>query len=216
MLDSPWYKTWSDLALQPPCGLMAQLIAAYQQPQRHYHSLQHLSECLAHFDDARHLAVFPGEVALALWFHDAIYNVQSKNNERLSADWAVQILIASKAAQATQERVAQLIMATEHQTAPTSPDAQLLVDIDLAILGATPQRFAEYNRQVRAEYSWVPDSVYHTKRQTVLRSFLARPYIYNTDYFRARFETQARINLANCNSPEQETSLTPLHERKNM
>lgn len=196
MFETSWVRAWSDLGVQPPPGLHAQLLRAYAEPQRHYHSLQHLSECLTHFEQVRHLAAHPAEVAIALWFHDAIYDVRGKTNERLSADWAVRTLATCQADQAVQHRVEQLIMATKHDATPVQPDEQLLVDIDLAILGAPPLRFAEYDAQVRAEYSWVPSFVYRMKRRGVLRAFLARPGIYCTPYFQERFEAQARINLA--------------------
>lgn len=89
-----------------------------------------------------------------------------------------------------------LIMTTRHDATPSDADEQLLVDIDLAILGATPERFAEYDAQVRAEYAWVPGFVYRMKRRSVLKAFLARPRLYGTDHFRARYEAQARRNLA--------------------
>lgn len=196
LLPSSWAHAWPDLGLQPPSGLFEQLVRAYEEPQRHYHSLQHLSECLAHFEQARHLAKQPGEVAIALWFHDAIYDVRGKDNERRSADWAIRVLASCQASQATLDRVERLIMATRHDATPSDADEQLLVDIDLAILGATPERFAEYDAQVRAEYAWVPGFVYRMKRRSVLKAFLARPRLYGTDHFRARYEAQARRNLA--------------------
>lgn len=196
LLPASWARGWSDLGLQPPYGLFDQLVRAYEEPQRHYHSLQHLHECLAHFEQARHLAQQPGEMAIALWFHDAIYDVRGKDNERQSADWACRVLASCQASQATLERVERLIMVTRHDATPSEADEQLLVDIDLAILGATPERFAEYDAQVRAEYAWVPGFVYRMKRRSVLKAFLARPSIYCTDHFRERYEAQARSNLA--------------------
>lgn len=196
LLPTSWASAWSDLGLQPPSGLFEQLVRAYEEPQRHYHSLQHLSECLAHFEQARHLAQQPGEVVIALWFHDAIYDVRGKDNERRSADWAIRVLASCQASQTTLDRVERLIMTTRHDATPSDADEQLLVDIDLAILGATPERFAEYDAQVRAEYAWVPGFVYRMKRRSVLKAFLARPRLYGTDHFRARYEAQARHNLA--------------------
>lgn len=143
-----------------------------------------------------HLAERPGEVAISLWFHDAIYEVKGKLNEQQSADWAVQVLQASSASDGAQQRIERLIMATKHDASPQQSDEKLLVDIDLSILGATPERFAEYDRQIRAEYGWVPGFIYKMKRKDVLKSFLARPYIYSTSFFRDRYEQQARINLA--------------------
>ncbi len=198
-LETSWLRAWTDLPLAPPPGLHEQLITAYQEPQRHYHSLQHLSECLAHFATVRDQARHPGEVALALWFHDAVYDVKGVSNERLSADWAVRVLQAAGADVAMQGRMERLIMATQHGAAAPAldePDQQLLVDIDLAILGAAPERFAEYDRQVRAEYRWVPGIIYRMKRKAVLQSFLARPRIYGTAHFQQRYEAQARRNLA--------------------
>lgn len=196
LFETSWAQAWSALGLQPPQGLYADLLAAYAEPQRHYHTQQHLGECLALLAQALPLAEHPGEVAVALWFHDAVYDVRGHSNERLSADWARRALGACQASGETQRRVERLIMATRHDAAPTDPDAQLLVDLDLAILGAAPARFAEYDQQVRAEYRWVPSLVYNMNRKRVLKGFLARRQIYGTAFARERFEAQARVNLA--------------------
>lgn len=78
---------------------------------------------------------------------------------------------------------------------PVSADAQLLVDIDLAILGADPERFDEYEVQIRQEYAWVPGPLFRRKRREILMDFLARPKIYGTAWFQERFEASARDNL---------------------
>ena len=83
-----------------------------------------------------------------------------------------------------------------HDALPDANDSRLLVDIDLAILGASVERFDEYERQVRQEYSWVPDPLFRGKRREILEAFLARPHLFNTDYFRSKLEAQARANLA--------------------
>jgi predicted metal-dependent HD superfamily phosphohydrolase len=190
-----WQRAWASLGLGAPEGLMQQLMVAWAEPQRHYHTPQHLRECLALLDPALGLAQHPGKVELALWFHDAIYDPQGKDNEARSADWAVEALAQAGANREVQQRVRALIMATCHDAEPEGDDAQLLVDIDLAILGADPARFAEYDAQVREEYRWVPEAVYRVKRREVLAGFLARPMIYATERFRDRFEGRARENL---------------------
>jgi len=196
IFEHSWTRTWSGLGLQPDANLFEALMAAYAEPQRRYHSLQHLEECLGHFEQVRELAEHPEEVEIALWFHDAVYDVRGATNERQSADWAVRALMTGNASRSTQNRVEQLIMATRHDAAPGDSDERLLVDIDLSIIGAAPKRFAEYDGQIRAEYSWVPEAIYVMKRKAVLSSFLARTSIYSTAYFRERYETQARINLS--------------------
>lgn len=196
IFEESWAQAWADLSLESPSDLSDQLLAAYSEPQRHYHSQKHLAECLSLFGQVQHLAAHPGEVGIALWFHDAIYDVRGKSNERQSADWALRVLRDANADTNVQQRVERLIMATRHDATPTDGDQQLLVDIDLTILGSNPERFAEYDRQVRAEYSWVPGFIYNMKRKGVLKAFLSRPSIYNTSYFSERYEQQARINLA--------------------
>lgn len=196
LLVPVWEAAWRDLGLQvPQADVRQRLQAAYTEPQRHYHSLQHLGECVTQFQAVWHLAVHPGEVALALWFHDAVYDPRGKDNEALSARWADEVLAQAGATQPCRDRVQALIMATCHQAGPSGADAQLLVDIDLAILGAAPARFDEYDRQVRQEYRWVPGFLYRRKRREVLRSFLDRPHIYSTGHFRHSHEAQARANL---------------------
>lgn len=72
----------------------------------------------------------------------------------------------------------------------------MLVDIDMAILGAPAARFAQYTRQIRAEYAWVPPEVYAVKRRAVLQGFLDREQIYTTPAVAQRLEPRARDNLA--------------------
>lgn len=193
--ERSWQRAWAALGLSAPEGLMHELLAAYDEPQRRYHTQQHLLECLALLEPALDLAQHPGEVELALWFYDAVYDPQGKGNEQRSADWAVEALAQAGADGERQERVRALIMATCHDAEPAGQDAQLLVDVDLAILGADPARFAEYDAQVREEYGWVPGLIYKVKRRAVLAGFLARPAIYGTERFLERFEARARENL---------------------
>lgn len=172
-----------------------ELVARYSEPHRKYHTLQHLAECLAHFEAVRHLAEHPGEVEIALWFHDGIYDTHRHDNERKSADWACEVLEGHGALPAIVQRVDELIMATCHSALPVSPDAKLLVDVDLSILGALPPRFAEYEEQIRQEYAFVPAEIFRQKRGEILCAFLGRPFIYSTPHFRAALEARARDNL---------------------
>lgn len=191
-----WLATWAALNLAPPAGLCEQLLRAWDEPQRHYHTQQHLTECLTLFDTLRMHAEQPADIELALWFHDAVYDVQAHDNEARSAHWASEALAAGGVDAARCQRVHDLIMATCHTALPASPDQALLVDIDLAILGAPAARFAGYTRQIGAEYAWVPPQVYAVKRRAVLQGFLDREQIYTTPAVAQRLEQQARDNLA--------------------
>lgn len=140
----------------------------------------------------------PAELALALCFHDAIYDPQAKDNERRSANWAQAVMQAAGAAPDALQRVDALVMATCHfqpAQAPLPAESAWMLDIDLSILGAPGARFAQYQAQIQAEYAWVPAADYALRRQSVLRGFLQRPAIYQTATMRARLEAQARQNL---------------------
>jgi predicted metal-dependent HD superfamily phosphohydrolase len=188
-------QAWAALGARDGALLQTELLARYAQPHRGYHTGQHLGECLALFAEFAHLAERPAEVEIALWFHDAIYDVHRHDNEALSAAWARRALLDAGAAMEVGERVAALVLATRHSVAPATPDEQLLVDIDLAILGAAPARFAEYEAQIRREYAHVPQAVFDAKRGAILAGFLARPVLYATPALRERFEAPARANL---------------------
>jgi predicted metal-dependent HD superfamily phosphohydrolase len=191
-----WQRAWRALGAGGGEALHAVLLTRYAEPHRAYHSQQHLAECLALFDEVRGLAERPAEIEIALWFHDAIYDVHRHDNEALSADWARTALLQAGAVADAAERVAALVLATRHSVAPLTADEQLLVDIDLAILGAAPARFAEYEAQIRREYAHVPAEVFAEKRGAILTGFLARPRLYATAALHDRFEAAARRNLA--------------------
>ena len=172
------------------------MTACYAERHRRYHTLQHLDECFAALDEARHIADQVHEVELALWFHDAVYDVRRQDNEDRSASWAREAALQQGVARPVAERIHALVLATRHDAAPASPDEALLVDVDLAILGAGADRFDEYERQVRQEYSAVPELQFRQKRCEILQAFLARPHIFRTDHFRDRCEKSARANVA--------------------
>jgi predicted metal-dependent HD superfamily phosphohydrolase len=180
----------------PPSSVFDDLLGHYSENSRAYHTTQHLEECFEQFALVPHLCRYSGEVQVALWFHDSIYDTRSSRNEERSAAWATSVLAAAGAPTEVQLRVSDLVLATRHDLAPVSADASVLVDIDLSILGALPSRFDEYEVQIRREYSWVSEPAFRQGRIEILRKFLARPFVYSTPLLRERLEARARSNLA--------------------
>jgi predicted metal-dependent HD superfamily phosphohydrolase len=192
-----WQSLWRELgASEPDGGLFHRMVECYSEPHRKYHTMQHLEECFAHFENVRSLAERAGEVELALWFHDAIYDTKRKDNEERSAEWARDSALSAGLTVDQASRVHELVMTTVHTAVPTGTDAAVLVDIDLGILGAHAARFDEYEIQVREEYSWVPGPLYRTGRRKILQEFANREHIYSTEYFRDEYEARARDNIA--------------------
>jgi predicted metal-dependent HD superfamily phosphohydrolase len=190
-----WRRLWHAIGGRGDATLWYEtLTRAYAEPHRHYHNQQHIADCLAEFDAVRHQAKQPDAVELALWFHDAVYDPKVTDNEEQSATLAKRCL-ESAGRRDLGETVAALVMATKLHNTDAGSDIALMVDVDLSILGQDDERFAEYETGIRAEYSWVTQNVFNTKRAEILQRFLNRERIYSTDHFFAKYERRARRNL---------------------
>ncbi|MEN3941747.1 hypothetical protein WJU23_10675 [Prosthecobacter sp. SYSU 5D2] len=189
---------WMNLCAHFP-GVMqiaewhARLMAAYAEPQRAYHTLQHLEECLAEYDRAIQTGEInnPLELECALWFHDAVYDPQGSGNEEKSAELALEFLAGDEAS----PRVTQLVLLTRDHRPRGGPYDAWMADIDLSIFGQDLARVREYEYQIRQEYSWVDWSLYREKRLEILASFLARERLYQTAFFHKQYEDRARSHL---------------------
>jgi predicted metal-dependent HD superfamily phosphohydrolase len=194
-LEARWARTWRVLGATPPAGLWVELMARYAEPHRAYHTARHLGECFAALEPASHLAARPAEVEAAIWFHDAIYDPPSHDNEARSARWAQDALLRAGVDVAAAGRVHAMVLATQHTAVSDDADTRLLVDVDLSILGAEPARFDEYERQIRFEYAWVPEPDFRAGRSRILAGLLERSSIYGTAWFAGRLQARARANL---------------------
>lgn len=174
--------------------LCAELTAAYSEPHRRYHTLQHIEFCLRELVKHRPHAVRPSEIRWALLFHDVIYDPRRNDNEARSADWACRVMQEVQRPDDEIARVRKMILATAHAANAETPDEALLLDIDLSILAADESTFEEYDRAIRVEYEWVPEETYRAARATVLQGFLKRDRIFQTVAYRQQ-EAAARTNI---------------------
>ncbi len=177
-----------------------ELLARWSEPARHYHTTRHLAEVLDALRDlnAQHPLTDTDRLVteLAAWFHDAIYDSRSPDNEERSADLATEHLSALHLNEEVVAEVSALVRATASHNDMTSTAAgRAFHDADLWILGAPPDRFDQYCRQVRDEYAWVPDADYAAGRAAVLMPFAASDRLYLTPSA-SRWESAARANLA--------------------
>ena len=171
------------------------LLDAYNGADRHYHDHRHLLECLAVIDarDLDQRMRLAAEVAI--FFHDVVYHPAASDNEHRSAVAAEEFLGRIDRRDLAAEVTQAIEMTAGHATTVRSPVLDAVHDADLAILGATPQRYDDYARAIRAEYAHVPDADFAIGRAGVLRSFLAQPRLY-VGPDTAGLEHAARANIS--------------------
>lgn len=174
-------------------GAWEALATRYAEPQRHYHTLAHVSHCLDLLAEMEHDTPL---LRLALFYHDVIYDPTGEDNELKSARFATDQLAGLGAPDTVTAPIYDLIRATDHRPGALVDHADLICDIDLAILGAPEDVYATYAAAIRREYDWIPDGKYRAGRIKILEAFHGRSAIYQTGAFKARFEAQARANIA--------------------
>ncbi|MDT7839163.1 HD domain-containing protein [Streptomyces justiciae] len=173
------------------------LLRRWQEPQRRYHTVEHLAAVLDRIDVLEEYADDPNAVRLAAWFHDAVYLPERSTNEERSARLAERALPEAGVPSATTAEVARLVRLTvTHDPADDDRDGQVLCDADLAILAAPPSAYAAYTAAVREEYHFVPNEAFREGRSAVLRQLLGLPRLFRTPYGAAEWEATARYNLA--------------------
>jgi len=184
-----------------PAALMEALHQRYDEPQRHYHTWAHVEALLGHYRRWVRYLNRPGPVLWALYWHDAIYDPQAKDNEERSA----QLLEKEAAGHLSPHDIdfaAAIVRATATHTVPDglpthdAEDLALFLDMDLSILGAPEDVYDQYEKDIRSEYAFVPAEAYRVGRGAVLSGFLNRSRLYFTDIAHAEWDAAARSNLA--------------------
>lgn len=199
----PVSDAWRDLVRRHGCdaasagSTLEELVRAYAEPHRHYHTLDHIADLLLLLE--KHGASDADAVKLAILFHDAVYDPARQDNEAASASLAVNQLLVLGFPRLLLGKVERYILATQHGTAPQATgdaDLDLLLDLDLSVLAAPSDGYRAYAQAINDEYAAVPDELYRPGRRRVLEDFLARPEIYRTGRLRTLWEAPARANLS--------------------
>lgn len=180
--------------------LWQHLAVRYSEPQRAYHTLTHIEQLLGQFDSIKSFLSEPDTIALALYYHDIVYDPTRSDNEQKSAEYAVDALSPYFSSTQCQDIYALIMITADHQidesiNSVKYNDAAYLLDMDLSILGAPWSLYNQYAQAVRQEYAHVADVDYRHGRTAVLQGLLAHPRLYLTDYYYEQLEAQARGNI---------------------
>ncbi|MFD8092862.1 HD domain-containing protein [Streptomyces malaysiensis] len=174
------------------------LLTRWAEPQRRYHTTDHLLAVLDRVDELLpHVqAPDPAAVRLAAWFHDAVYLPDRSTNEERSARLAERALTeAAVPAPRTAETVRLVLLTRDHDPAEGDTNGEVLCDADLAVLAGSPEDYGAYAAAVREEYAFVPDDTFREGRANVLRHLLGLPHLFRTPAAHNRWEAPARHNM---------------------
>lgn len=186
-----WFRWWQNMGVPCPPAV-DDLLERWQEPQRAYHTFGHLAHCLSVYDRCPYRDPL---VELSLWFHYAVYDPRSAENELRSADLACQVMEAAGLLSTQREIVKRCILATRHRDPPGDDAEKLTLDVDLAILGSGRSRYARYEHGIRTEYAWVPLQDYRRERGRILQRFLTQGDLFHLPWFQRRFGAKVGGNL---------------------
>lgn len=169
--------------------------AAYSQPHRKYHNLEHINHLLT----ALKAVPQPSAALLtAAMYHFFVYDPLKEDNEEKSAEYLRNKLKAAGVSQQFIDSVTAIMLAPANSAdlAFASKDAQYLSDIDMSIFGDSPHVYQRYAELVRDEYSSLSDFNWYHQRVRFLLYLLKSVQIFHTDEFK-QLEKHARSNIAN-------------------
>jgi len=173
-----------------PAAVATDLRRRHAEPHRAYHDAAHVGLLwLRHLQHGGDPA--DRDLALAILFHDAVYEPGARDNEERSA-----ALLAS-AMPGDTAWAQEAIRATADHLSYAGADCRVLrlLDLDLTPLAERPAVFARNTGFLRREYAAASEEAWRTGRRRVLEGFLAAPAIFRTRLGQV-YEQPARENLA--------------------
>ena len=189
-----WRRCLEERGRAEPEPVWNQLVDHYTQSGRHYHGVGHLLHCLELHDLALAEMDDPDAVEMALWFHDVVFEVPSRDNERRSAE-LFRRAAADRCGADFVEKVFRLILVTDHRVPPEGRDDELIVDIDLSGIALPWEFYLRDTEALRRESRAVPDERYYAAHRRFLNRLTQRRRIFLSDFFHQRCESDARRNI---------------------
>jgi predicted metal-dependent HD superfamily phosphohydrolase len=171
------------------------LLRCYTGSERHYHGIRHILAMLEDFDRLKSEFRQPLAAELAIFFHDAIYDASRSDNETRSAEELRKSLGNSIGTEIV-EAACSMIEATKAHTATGNSDADLLIDLDMAILAQDWPIYLRYARDVMREYvPFFGETAYQSGRvERFLKPTISDGRIFLTDFYRP-LTGKARENM---------------------
>lgn len=199
-------RAWRHAAGPDHDGYVDALLDRYREPHRYYHTRTHIMMVVRSVHDLAAMSSHEPspELVVAALYHDAIYDPRAADNEERSAELAARDLTEIGWSARRCSVVGALIEATASHVIDRAEVAgdrdvlaamAILLDADLAVLGAEPLAYQAYANGVRAEYFFVDDEQWRVGRGRILQHFLDSPRLFHTDYMHTELEHRARANV---------------------
>ena len=176
-------------------NLWLEIERKYSEKERHYHSLSHLENMFSELEFVKDKILDFRTVSFSVFYHDVVYDATSKQNEEESAKFAQVRLTRLGLSETDIAEISKQILATKSHQLSESSETNYLLDADLSVLGKESPIYTEYTQNIRKEYSVYPDFLYKAGRRKVLKHFLELDSIFKTEYFKQKYEVQARENI---------------------
>lgn len=176
-------------------SIWREIAAGYGEPHRHYHTMAHIAAVTADCERLSGQFEQPDAARLGLFFHDIVYDPARSDNEARSAD-RLRDLLEHEIDGDTMSVARRHILETRHHRRNDHEDTNLVLDIDMAILGAPWPDYRAYAEGVYREYlpAYGHDAYAQGRVALFLTPVLERAPIFLTSAF-ANYEDQARRNL---------------------
>ncbi|WP_185287450.1 hypothetical protein [Chryseobacterium lactis] len=175
--------------------LWKEIETKYTEKGRYYHDLLHIERMFEEFEAIKDSISNFSLISFAVFYHDVIYDATSKSNEEKSASTAEKRLTELDLGKEEIAIISAQILATKSHQNSENLDINYLLDADLSVLGKDWETYLDYTQKIRKEYSIYPDFLYKPGRKKVLRHFLELESIFKTEYFKGKYEVQAKENI---------------------
>lgn len=167
----------------------------YCAKNRHHHNLVHIEHVINELKSIQTEVLDWDVLLFSAFYHDIVYQSTAKDNEELSAAFAQCRLSKIQFPETKIKHVVNQILATKTHEFSSDLDTHYFLDADLSILGHDWESYEQYSTSIKKEYAIYPDFLYNLGRKKALIHFLSRQGIFQTPYFKNKYEKQARINI---------------------
>ncbi|HUD08080.1 MAG TPA: hypothetical protein VMQ52_03315 [Candidatus Saccharimonadales bacterium] len=187
----------SEMYVDSVAALIARLKEDYSQPQRYYHTFDHIRQVVSYLNTNQAYLTNPRVALWAAFYHDVVYDphAEAGRNEEDSVLRAEADLRSLLPESEVREVQAFIRATASHMTGSANHDLELFLDADMSILGSPAEVYFQYAANIRKEYGWMPIGHYIIARAGILNDLLGREKLFLTAVACDEFGEQAKDNI---------------------